>query len=282
MRRNIDIGVKLLAGTCALISLLIIGSIIIAIAWRGYSAISWDFLAQNMREAGASGGIFYNIIGTLVLISTGLTVSVPCAMGLGLAYGVYVKSPKGREYIWISLTVLSSIPAILFGLFGLALFVKFLGWGKSWLAGGIVLGFMMLPTVAVAFCEKIKALPSKYIEAATGLGLNQTQVVLSVILPQCAGGIVTGSLLGLARIAGETAPIMFTATVFAGATLPDGIKENPVLSLPYHIFILAQDSFDPAAGAKIWGAALVLLAIVLTFSLLAFPARLKIHEEARH
>ena len=91
---------------------------------------------------------------------------------------------------------------------------------------------------------------------------------------------LTGSLLALARAAGETAPIMFTATIFAGATLPKGIHESPVLSLPYHIFILAQDSFDPAVGSKLWGAALVLLALVFTLSLIALPSRLKVHEEA--
>jgi phosphate transport system permease protein len=92
--------------------------------------------------------------------------------------------------------------------------------------------------------------------------------------------VITGSLLGLARAAGETAPIMFTATIFSGATWPHAIRESPVLTLPYHIFILAQDSFDPAVGAKLWGAALVLLALVFLLSLLALPARLKTHEEA--
>jgi phosphate transport system permease protein len=110
--------------------------------------------------------------------------------------------------------------------------------------------------------------------------LNRTQIIWSVLLPQAWGGLVTGSLLGLARAAGEVAPIMFTATIFAGATLPKGIKESPVLSLPYHIFILAQDSFDPSVGSKLWGAALVLLALVLFLSLIALPSRLKLHEEA--
>src|SRR5688572_8672991 len=99
---------------------------------------------------------------------------------------------------------------------------------------------------------------------------------------QSWGGLITGSLLGLARAAGETAPIMFTATIFAGATFPHGIKENPVLSLPYHIFILAQDSFDPSVGTKLWGTALTLLGLTMLLSLLALPLRLKSHEEAHH
>jgi phosphate transport system permease protein len=134
----------------------------------------------------------------------------------------------------------------------------------------------------VALIERIEGLPAKYIEAAAGLGLTQSQIIWSVILPQSVNGLVTGSLLGLARAAGETAPIMFTATIFAGATFPTGIRESPVLSLPYHIFILAQDSFDPAVGGKLWGTALVLLALVFGLSLVALPMRVKIHEEAHH
>ena len=161
------------------------------------------------------------------------------------------------------------------------MFVKYLGWGKSWLIGGILLALMILPTVSVALIERIKALPRKYVEAAAGLGLRQSQIIWSIILPQSWSGLITGSLLGLARAAGETAPIMFTATIFAGATLPHGIRESPVLSLPYHIFILAQDSFDPAVGAKLWGSALVLLALVFVLSIVALPIRLRLHDEAR-
>jgi phosphate transport system permease protein len=97
---------------------------------------------------------------------------------------------------------------------------------------------------------------------------------------QSWGGLISGSLLGLARAAGETAPIMFTATIFAGATFPRAVVESPVLTLPYHIFILAQDSFAPAVGTKLWGAALVLLGLVFSFTLAAFPARLRQHEES--
>lgn len=180
------------------------------------------------------------------------------------------------------LYLFNGVPSILYGIFGLMVFVQMLGWGKSWLSGGILLGFMMLPTVAVTFIERIESLPKKYFETAKGLGLTQTQVIRSVILPQTFGGLITGSLLGLVRAAGETAPIMFTATIFAGATIPQGVKESPVLSLPYHIFILAQDSFDPAVGTKLWGTALTLVGLALLLSLIALPLRLRIHEEARH
>jgi phosphate transport system permease protein len=281
MRRWINRLFVLGTGACAALAVGVIALIVAAIVQRGGSAVSWEFLTEEIRLVGASGGVFYHIVGTLILLATALLVSAPIATGLALVHGVYLKSERAQERLWLLLSVLNGVPSILFGLFGLIVFVKLFDWGKSWLSGGILLGVMILPTVAVNLIERVQSLPRKYVEAAAGLGLRESQIVWSVVLPQSLGGLVTGSLLGLARAAGETAPIMFTATIFAGATFPTGVKESPVLSLPYHIFILAQDSFDPAVGSKLWGAALVLVALALGLSLLALPARLQIHEEAR-
>jgi len=282
MRRKFDHLFTLASGLCAVFSVGILLFIVAAITWRGMGAVSWKFLTEQIRLVGADGGIFYNIVGTLILMATAFLVSVPAATGLALVHSVYLKSERARDRLWLLLSVMNGVPSILFGIFGLIVFVKLFGWGKSWLAGGILLGLMILPTVAVALIEKIKSLPRAYLETAAGLGLSQPQIVWSVILPQSIGGLMTGSLIGLARAAGETAPIMFTATIFSGANIPHGIRDSPVLSLPYHIFVLAQDSLDPAAGEKLWGSALVLLALIFSLSLLALPARLRIHEEARH
>ena len=205
---------------------------------------------------------------------------MPLAIGLALVERVWLRREGPRRLLRTLLYTLNGVPSIVFGIFGFVVFVQWCGWGKSWLCGGLVLALMMVPTVTVSLVERLKAIPAKYVEAAAGLGLNSAQIVWSVLLPQAWGGVVTGSLLGLACAAGEVAPIMFTATIFAGATLPEGIKESPVLSLPYHIFILAQDSLDPSVGSKLWGAALVLLALVLLLSVIALPSRLKLHEEA--
>jgi phosphate transport system permease protein len=253
-----------------------------AIISRGWPALSWSFFTDQIRQAGADGGIFYNLIGSILLIFTALLVGTPFAFALALLHSYYLAKNRWQQVLGMLLYLLNGVPSILFGIFGMLIFVQWLGWGKSWLSGGILLAMMILPTVTIALAERIEKIPKKYLEAARGLGLRPSQVVHAVVLPQSFGGWVTGSLLGLARAAGETAPIMFTATIFAGASIPDGIKENPVLSLPYHIFILAQDSHDPAANINLWGTALTLLFLVLSLSAIALLARLKIHEESHH
>jgi phosphate transport system permease protein len=280
VRKAGDLFLGLVAGACALIAVAILIGLVFVVAQRGIPALSWSFFTEQIRLVGAAGGILWNLIGTTILLVAAFIICTPLAVGLALVERVWIVNDTRRRILRTALYTLNGLPSILFGLFGFIVFVQWCGFGKSWLVGGIVLALGMLPTVTIALIERLKAIPSRYVDAAAALGLNRSQVVWSVLLPQARGGLLTGTLLGLARAAGETAPIMFTATIFAGATWPKGIVESPVLSLPYHIFILAQDSFDPAVGAKLWGTALVLLALVFLLSLLALPSRLKLHEEA--
>lgn len=281
MRKLLNGFLAIIALGCAGIVIFILGGLIFVIAQKGLPAISWSFLSGDMKQAGASGGIVWNLVGTVLLIVTAWLITSPAALSLALLQQVWLeKSGRTSRLLRLFFYTCNGVPSIVFGLFGFMVFVQYFSWGKSWLVGGIVLAMSMLPTVTLAVMERMEAIPARYLEASAALGLNKTQVIWSVILPQSLTGLATGSLLALARAAGETAPIMFTATIFAGATFPDGIRENPVLTLPYHIFILAQDSFDPAVGPQLWGAALVLLAMVATLSLLALPLRLKMHEES--
>lgn len=280
MRKPADIILFLIVLVCGVISVSLLVGLVYVIAQKGGPAISWRFLTEQILLVGASGGIFWNLVGTIILLASAFLICTPLAVSLALLERVWLKHPRAQHALSTLLYTLNGVPSIVFGIFAFIVFVQWCDWGKSWLAGGIALAMSMLPTVTISVIERIKAIPSKYMEAAAGLGLTEAQVVWSVILPQSRTGLVTGSLLALARAAGETAPIMFSATIFAGATLPKGIVESPVLALPYHIFILAQDSFDPAVGSKLWGSALVLLGLVLILSLVALPARLKMHEES--
>ncbi len=280
MRKAADLVLALLVGLCALIATGILAGLVAVIARRGGPALSWSFFTEQIRLVGAAGGIFWNLVGTIILLASAFAACAPMAVALALVERVWLRGERARRFLRTALYTLNGVPTIVFGIFGFIVFVQWCGWGKSWLAGGLVLALGMLPTVAVSLIERLKSIPEKYVEAAAALGLGESQIVWSVLMPQAWGGLITGSLLALARAAGETAPIMFTATIFAGATLPHGIRDSPVLSLPYHIFILAQDSFDPAVGSKLWGSALVLLALVFALSLAALPMRLKMHEEA--
>jgi phosphate transport system permease protein len=254
-----------------------------AIVWRGMAVLDWRFVSRLAAGGGGAGGVLFEILGTVILVVTALGVCAPLAVGVALTEAVYLDGPehqRARRWLFASLYAANSIPSVLLGIAGLIVFSRWLGWGKSWLAGGILLGLMILPTVSVALIERLRSLPRKYLEAATGLGLSPSQVIWSVLLPQSLSGLISGLLLGLARAAGETAPILFAAAVFSGAGIPAGIRDSPVVALPYHIFVLAQDSLDPAVQDHLWGAAAVLLALVFALSLLALPVRLRIHEEA--
>lgn len=282
-RRFIRFLLPAAASLCATFALAAVAIILGVLLFRGLGSVNWAFLTADTRAAGAEGGIIFQILGTLILIATALIVAAPPALAIGLTRVVFLSvRPRAARAVDALLHALNGVPSIVFGIFGLIIFIQVFDWGKSWLAGGILLGVMILPTLTVALVERLAAVPRKYIEAATGLGLTREQIITAVWLPQSWSGLVTGSLLGLARAAGETAPILFVTAVFSGATLPDGIRDNPVLALPYHIFVLAQDSFNKEARANLWGAALVLVLLVSCFSFAALPLRLKLHEESRH
>ena len=270
----------LISTTIILVAVIAIAGVIIS---RGHGAISIPFLTTETAEAGAAGGILWQIAGTLLLILTAALIAIPIATSLALLNS-FILNPQGLAHrlLGFTLQVFNAIPSIIFGIIGLMLFVRHFEWGKSWLAGGIVLGIMIIPTIAIMLAHRISAIPRETIEAARGLGLRKGQVMRSVILPQSASALASGTLLGLARAAGETAPILFIATIFSGATLPSGIKENPVLSLSYHIFILAQDSFQESAKLNLWGAALVLVSLVTFLGLLSIPLRNRLHNAADH
>ena len=219
------------------------------------------------------GGIRDQLVGTVLLVVVAGLLAAPVGLGLGLLVAEYA-GPRWCRWLQVLTLTLGGVPSILLGLCGYWLFVIRLGWGKSWLAGSVVLAVVAVPPVVIAVAGAAGTVPSTRREAASALGLRRDQLVRSVVVPQALPGLVTGLLLGLARAVGETAPLLFTATVFSGASaLPSGIRRAPVAALPTHIFVLAQDAAGPGAIHAAWGAALALIVVAGFLVAGAVPAR---------
>ncbi|HET7486987.1 MAG TPA: phosphate ABC transporter permease subunit PstC [Acidimicrobiales bacterium] len=250
----------------------LVAAVVVAVATRAGAAFDPSFWWTPARGA-SGGGIRQQLAGTVLLVAAAGVLAAPVGLGLGLVIAEYAHRGAAQWLRTLTLT-LAGVPSILLGLWGYWLFGTRLGWDKSWLAGAIVLAVLAVPPAAVAVAAAVDALPPDRREAAGALGLRRHQLVRSVLVPQAVPGLVTGLLLGLARAAGETAPLLFTATVFSGApALPSGVHNSPVSSLPTHLFNLAQDAAEPAARRAAWGSAFALMAVAGLLVLAAVPAR---------
>ncbi|HEX2119103.1 MAG TPA: ABC transporter permease subunit [Acidimicrobiales bacterium] len=268
-------GRAILAAVLAL-PFLAMAAILLVAATKGSRALDPGFW-WSAAEGASGGGIREQLAGTALLVMVAGLIAAPVGLALGLVMSEYAPPTAGRWMRTLTLT-LGGVPSILLGLWGYWLFSTRMGWGKSWLAGSIVLAVVAIPPVVIAVAAAATALPPARREAALAVGLRRNQLVRSVLLPQAVPGLVTGLLLGLARAAGETAPLLFTATVFNGApVLPAGVWQSPVASLPTHIFVLAQDAADPEALRVAWGAAVALIVVAGLLVAGAVPARRWMH-----
>jgi phosphate transport system permease protein len=249
-----------------LITFSFLGMIVYFIFSRGLPVISWDFLTQPPRNAMTEGGVAPVIIGTVYLTLGSMIFAVP----LGLACAVYLceYSPKSFvvNVIRISINNLAGVPSVVFGLFGLAVFVKFFGFGVSLLSGSLTLGILALPLIISASQEALIAVPYSIREASLSLGATQWQTIRRIVLPTAFPGILTGVILSIGRVAGETAPILFTAAAFYKRGYPKSIFSE-VMALPYHIYALMTEGAHPDKQRAIaYGCSLILLFLVLSIS----------------
>ena len=255
------------------INMLALVSVCIFLIWNGSPAISWEFLSESPRRMMTEGGIFPCIVGTFLLAFGSMLIAFP----LGVASAVYLNEYGSRKpwtrYIRLCISNLAGVPSVVFGLFGLAFFVTFLGMGVSVLAGMLTLAVLTLPVIINTTEEALRQVPDAWREASLALGATQSQTIGRVVLPAAVPGMLTGAILGLARAAGETAAIMFTAAVFFTPRMPDSLFSS-VMALPYHMYVLAT------AGTEIdktrplqYGTALVLLVLVLGMNLVAIVIR---------
>lgn len=243
------------------------------VAARGISVINWEFITQMPRNAMTEGGILPAILGTFYLVVGAMVMATPLGVGSAIFLTEYARQGPVVRAIRIGVNNLAGVPSVVFGLFGLAVFVKMFGFGVSILSGALTLGIVVLPTIIRASEEAILAVPASYREASLALGATKWQTVRYAVLPSAMPGILTGCILGVGRVAGETAPIMFTAATFFTARLPGSIFEE-VQALPYHIYALVTEGTHPEAQVPIaFGTALVLLALVLGVDLAAIILR---------
>ena len=240
---------------------------------RGLPAISWEFLTAGPRESMTAGGIFPAIMGTVYLCLGALLVAMPLGIASAVYLSEYARPSRLTSIIRLGINNLAGVPSVVFGLFGLAFFVVFLGWGVSILSGACTLGVLTLPLVIGTSEEALRNVPATYREASLGLGATKWQTINKVLLPSALPGILTGSILGLSRAAGETAAIMFTAAVFFRPSLPSSPLDS-VMALPYHIYVLATAGTDIDKTQPLqYGTALVLIVLVLAMNFAAIRLR---------
>jgi phosphate transport system permease protein len=265
--------------SAALINGLALATILYFLLVNGIEAISWEFLTQAPRNSMTEGGIFPCIVGTVILAVGAIVVALPWGMATAIYLHEYAKPGPALRIIRLAINNLAGVPSVVFGLFGLAFFVTWMGFQVSILSGVLTLGVLILPVVIGTAEEALRSVPDTYREASLGLGATKWQTIQRVVLPAAFPGMLTGSILGLSRAAGETAAIMFTAAVFFTTRLPGTIFDD-VMALPYHIYVLAT------AGTEIdktrplqYGTALVLIGLVLGMNLIAILLRARMQKK---
>jgi phosphate transport system permease protein len=251
----------------AFLTILPILFIVIFIFWRGFSALSLEFIFQFPSDGMRSGGIWPAILGTVYLTFFTTLFAVPLGIAAAIYLSEYAPDNRGTRLIRIAIINLAGIPSIVYGLFGLGIFVLFFKLGTSILAASLTLAIMTLPVVISTAEEALRAVPQSFRVVSVSLGATQWQTIRQIVVPQSLPGILTGVILGLERAAGETAPILFTGAAFYLPSLPRSPMDE-TMALPYHLYVISTQV--PGMPTEIqYGTALVLLILVLSLNFLA-------------
>lgn len=255
--------IALVAGLVILFVFYVVGLVVV----QGVGAINWEFVTGYPRDGMKAGGIWPAIVGTVLLTVGTAVTAVPVGVGAAIYLSEYAEDTWLTRAIRIAIINLAGIPSVVYGLFGLGLFVLFMQFGTSILAGSLTLGIMTLPVIISTAEEALRAVPREFRVVTTSLGATQWQTIWQVVLPQALPGILTGVILGLERAAGETAPILFTVAAFFLPRLPASMFDQ-TMALPYHLFVISTQV--PGMPIQIqYGTALVLLTFVLVMNLTA-------------
>lgn len=260
---------RILSGVIVTILFIILAFIII----KGASVLNWDFITTPPTDGMKGGGIWPAIVGTFYLMVGSALFAFPLGIMSGIYMNEYASHGKIVKFIRMMTNNLAGIPSIVFGLFGMSLFVNFFGFGDSILAGSLTLGLLALPLVIRTTEEALKAIPNSFREGSLALGATKLQTIWHVILPMGMPNIITGLILALGRVSGETAPILFTCAAYFLPQLPESVFDQ-CMALPYHLYVLATSGTDMDKQIPIaYGTALVLVIIILFVNLLANALR---------
>jgi phosphate transport system permease protein len=248
---------------------------------KGGGTISWEFLSQAPRKGMTEGGIFPAIVGTFLVTVTTALLAVPLGMSAAIYLNEYAQQTRMTRLIRLAIRNLSGVPSIVYGLFGVILFVNIMRFGTSILSAGLTLGLMTLPWTITASEEALKTIPNSYREGALALGATKWQSIRTNVLPYAVPGMLTGTVLGLARAAGETAPILFTGAAFFLPYLPKSLGDQ-FMALPYHLYIMAtQHHHIQQVRPLAYGTALVLIVLVLGMNMTAIVVRFRLRRKRR-
>ncbi len=245
--------------------------ILFYIIQQGWHAISWEFLSQMPRKGMREGGIFPAIIGTLCLVLGTLIFALPLGVMSAIYLTEYAKDNWLTRMVKLAIINLAGVPSVVYGLFGLGIFVVFLKLGASILAGSLTLAIMVLPVIITTTREALSSVPQSFRQVSISLGVSKWDTIRHVVLPHALPGILTGMILAVSRAAGETAPILFTVAAFYLPKLPKSVFDQ-VMALPYHLFVISTQVPNIKVEIR-YGTALVLLAIVLSLNLVAIIVR---------
>jgi len=256
-----------------------VGLIVVIIIQKGLPAINWQFISDIPRQGMRAGGIFPAIIGTIYLVTGAIIFALPIGLLAAIYLSEYSKDNPLNRIIKLAIVNLAGVPSVVYGLFGLALFVVFFKFGASILSGSLTLGIMILPIVITTSREALESVPNSFREVSLSLGASKWQTIRNIVLPNAIPGILTGTILGLGRAAGETAPILFTVAAFYLPQLPDSIFDQ-AMALPYHLYVISTQV--PNVDEKVrYGTAFVLLALVLFMNLVAIIIRTKFRKKKK-
>jgi phosphate transport system permease protein len=254
---------------------LFLGIILVDIGSKGFSVLSWNFLFGVPTEAMTKGGILPAIIGTILLVFITVLFSVPFGIACAVYLNEYARPSAFTTLIRSAIRNLSGIPSIIYGLFGLALFVQALHFGTSVLSAGLTLGLLSLPYIITTTEEALRRVPVGMREATLALGSTQFECVRDVVLPSAMPGILTGVILSVSRAAGETAPILFTGVAFYINGVSTSLNQE-FMALPYHLYMLStQHQAIEQVRPLAYGTAIVLILLVFLMNIVAFYIRYK-------